>query len=74
MAESLPLVDDYLARPISTMELVARVRSILRRTRPGLLAQLPAPSARIPAAGHGGMPFFEMLRGLLHSHPQRHIP
>lgn len=70
------LVDDYLPRPVSAMELVARVRSILRRTQPGLLAQLQAPvaaPARVPKV-QGRMRFFELLRGMLPGAPQRHMP
>ncbi|HTO12716.1 MAG TPA: response regulator [Candidatus Binatia bacterium] len=32
--------DDYLAKPFSTKELVARVRAVLRRTRPGETAHV----------------------------------
>jgi two-component system, OmpR family, response regulator ResD len=40
------LVDDYLSRPVNPRELVARVRSILRRTRPGE----PSSPVNLPAA------------------------
>ncbi len=65
------LVDDYLARPVSALELVARARSMLRRTRPELLAQLaPLPAHAAAPIKHGR--FFGMLRGMLRALPQHH--
>ena len=41
--------DDYLTKPFSPRELIARVRALLRRTRPGVPAVLEAGALRIDA-------------------------
>jgi DNA-binding response OmpR family regulator len=43
--------DDYVAKPFSTKELVARVRAVLRRARGPLAGAAPGPG---PGAGAGG--------------------
>ena len=35
--------DDYICKPFSPREVVARVKAVLRRTRPGTAGELPAP-------------------------------
>jgi two-component system catabolic regulation response regulator CreB len=51
--------DDYIAKPFSPRELVARVRTILRRSARGQagLPPAPAPAASPAPAGGPGMPF-----------------
>lgn len=73
--------DDYVVKPFSSSELVARVRAVLRRTRPGgtdeLLhagdLQLDLSSERVTAAGRTlelGPTEFRMLRFFM-AHPER---
>ena len=68
--------DDYVAKPFSPKELVARVRAVLRRARPGETARpLTAGSLSLDAARHivtvGGHPVeltpkeFDLLHALL---------
>jgi two-component system catabolic regulation response regulator CreB len=45
--------DDYLAKPFSPRELVARVRAVLRRAKPTPAAATAAASAPSPAGGTG---------------------
>ena len=49
--------DDYMVKPFSPTELVARIKAILRRTRPALTGTTPIPTAqpptRCPAAWPG---------------------
>jgi DNA-binding response OmpR family regulator len=70
--------DDYLVKPFSPKELVARVRAVLRRTRPApAAAVLRAGGLALDVARHtvtlGGKPVdltpkeFELLRALLES-------
>ena len=47
--------DDYVAKPFSPRELVARVRAVLRRTRPGGEAATPAQAANGFEHDAGGM-------------------
>ena len=68
--------DDYVAKPFSPKELVARVRAVLRRTRPGEAAQsLAVGAVSLDVARHlvtvGGRPVeltpkeFDLLHALL---------
>ena len=68
--------DDYLAKPFSTKELVARVRAVLRRSRPGQTARaLSVGGVSLDPARHavtvGGRPVeltpkeFDLLHALL---------
>jgi DNA-binding response OmpR family regulator len=43
--------DDYLAKPFSPRELIARVKALLRRSRPRLVAPVPTAPAPIAATG-----------------------
>jgi two-component system, OmpR family, catabolic regulation response regulator CreB len=51
--------DDYMSKPFSPRELLARVRSLLRRTRMQAAATASAPPATVPAAN----PFVINLEG-----------
>ncbi|MET1028935.1 MAG: response regulator transcription factor [Dongiaceae bacterium] len=43
--------DDYVGKPFDLRELLARVKSVLRRTRPGPVTAAPMEIAQSPAAG-----------------------
>lgn len=59
------LLDDFVGRPVSTRELVARVRSILRRTQPAFTpVPHPSPLETRPANGQGLVHrFFHQVTG-----------
>lgn len=44
--------DDYVTKPFSPREIVARVRAILRRSRQQLVADAPAATVEVPASLH----------------------
>ncbi len=73
--------DDYLAKPFSTTELLARIRSVLRRRAPQVLdamvqvgaLQLDPATMRVSAGEHAvklGPTEFRLLRFLM-NHPER---
>jgi two-component system OmpR family response regulator len=49
--------DDFLVKPFSARELVARVRAVLRRAQPAAAAPVPAPAAARPGGGSGCLCF-----------------
>ena len=53
--------DDYVAKPFSLEEVIARIRAVLRRTRGDGVEPTPRPLDRRPRTGRGGKP--EVWRG-----------